>query len=252
MDKDPDLNRLADRFQLPSDPLAGVIERRRRRSRNRRIAGGGVGLLLAVGLIAILVRTPTPPGPSPATSAGAGPPAFGTTGLRLTLPPSYVRITDALAYKRYVVRNGGWGALGSTRCGWSSDGGASTPAEFIDQFAGAAYLDQTQGPSEPQRRLLVLRTSGMGLADLVRCETDVRSSEGGRLLQRTDVTVAGDPAVRLVFRGGSYSAGRVDLLYVIDGGGYRWAFEFTIAGVQAGALHQFDSTMMLTVQLPPG
>jgi hypothetical protein len=42
----------------------------------------------------------------------------------------------------------------------------------------------------------------------------------------------------------------VDLIYVIDDAAYRWVFEFTVNGVQSGALHQFDSIMLLSIHFP--
>jgi hypothetical protein len=98
----------------------------------------------------------------------------------------------------------------------------------------------------------VLRTADTSLDALTACEADVRRTRGGRLVQQRDVQVDGDRGVRLVFRGGSYAPGRFDLLYVVDTGTYRWAFDFTVAGVQPGAMHQFDSIMLLTVRFPPG
>jgi hypothetical protein len=168
--------------------------------------------------------------------------------LRLTIPPSWSTLTSAVAYSRYLDRNPAWGALGSTACGWASAGEGA----FMGQFVGAGYLDTKPGPSEPERRLLVLRTADADLQTLVECEIQVRSSLGARLLQRSDVQIDGRPATRLVFRGGSYAAGRVQLLYVVDGGTFRWAFEFTVAGVQAGAVHQFDSMLLLSARFPDG
>jgi hypothetical protein len=73
---------------------------------------------------------------------------------------------------------------------------------------------------------------------------------GARVTQQTDVKIDGKPGIRLVLRGGTYATGRVDLIYVIDDAAYRWVFEFTVNGVQSGALHQFDSIMLLSIHFP--
>jgi hypothetical protein len=219
-----------------------VIERRRRRTRDRRVAGGAVGAAVGVAVIVVLLRAGAPGSDVPTVSPGGGSTTLGATGLRITIPPSFKTVTSLPAYGRVLARSGRWGPLGDPTC-W---GPATDPGQH---FAGAAYLPATSGVV-PTRRLLIYRTANRPLLTVVGCERDIRQSMGGRLIRQTDVQIDGRPGVRLVFRGGTYETGRADLLYVVDDGAYRWVFEFTITGVQAGALHQFDSIMLLTVHFP--
>jgi hypothetical protein len=242
-DRDPLLERLGSRFEPPPDPLGGVIKRRHRRTRNRRIAGGAVGAVVGIGVIAVLLRAGAPSGEVPTVSPGRGSTTLGTMGLHITIPPSFTTIDSVQAYQRYVTHNGAWGELGNPNC-WGP------LANLASSFVGGAYLDDNPAPSEPSRRLLVLRTSDRSEEQVIGCETNVREAQGGRLIQRTDVKVDGVPGVRLVFRGGTYTPGRVNLLYVVDDGAFRWAFDFTMRGAQPGALHQFDSIMLLSVRFP--
>jgi uncharacterized protein YcfJ len=240
-DKDPILEHLGGRFAPPPDPLGGVIERRLRRTRNRRIAGGAVGATVGI-LVVLVVLFAGGAGSDVPTVAPGSSSAFGTTGLRITIPPSFTTITSVAAYERVLSRSGRWGLLGDPTC-WGS------PAETGQDFVGAAYLPDSDA-AMPDRRLLIYRTANRPLQDVVGCERDVRESMGGRLIQQADVRIDGKPGVRLVFRGGSYATGRVDLLYIVDDGAYRWVFEFTVTDAQAGALHQFDSIMLLSVHFP--
>jgi hypothetical protein len=242
-DKDPILERLGSQFEPPPDPLGGVIERHHRRTRNRRIAGGAVGAVVGIGVIVVLLQAGAPGGDVPTVSPGRDSPTIGSVGLHITIPPSFTTINGFQTYRQYVTHNGGWGDLGARNC-WGPS------ADLASSFVGAAYLDDNPAPSEPTRRLLILRTSDRSEEQVIGCETNVREADGARLLQRTDVKVDGAPGVRLVFRGGSYMPGRVNLLYVVDTGAFRWAFDFTIAGAQPGALHQFDSIMLLNVRFP--
>jgi len=194
-------------------------------------------------VIAVLLQAGAPGGDVPTVSPGRGSSMIGSAGLQITIPPSFTTINGFQTYHRFITRNGGWGELGNPKCWGPLD-------EQGSSFVGAAYLDDNPAPSEPTRRLLILRTSDRSQDEVVGCEMNVREADGGRLIQRTDVKVDGAPGVRLVFRGGSYTGGRVNLLYVVDDGAFRWAFDFTIVGAQPGALHQFDSIMLLSVRFP--
>src|SRR5262245_53337173 len=116
------LRRLASRFPMPADPLAGVADHRHRRARRRRIASGVLGVALTgaliVGLSPRFTRGPAAPG----RSGIAFPRTVEANGMRIDIPSNYSVLTSAEAFSVYQVENGGWSAFGFPECGWARRG----------------------------------------------------------------------------------------------------------------------------------
>ena len=249
-DEDRILERLGSRFPLPTDPLGGVADRLRRRARWRGVVAGASSVIIVAALVVGLVYV----SPGDRSTPGQGPfmRTVEVTGLSIDVPSNYSVLTSAQAFAGYRAEHGAWSPVGLPRCGWSRPGSnpAVPTAGYVQQFVLAAFLEESPAPSEPTRRLLVLRDDPLSLDVLTRCEIEARRGDRSGLLEQASVTVGGFHGTRLVFAPVSAAGGNLpapnerEVMFLVDVGSARWALDFTALAQGTGlaaAAADFDA-----------